>query len=190
MKPIGIVASLIFLVSSPTVFGQADQSANFTPPMAIYHGSELDAVSLPTRNVHVSIPLVHLKGRGLDFDVNATFNTQSWSTAQIYDPVTDIRDFITFPGVSGGWSVGPARMGGVSSQNWKCVLQSTDGSGTCLRWGIYADFMTSQGSTIELGDDTGVYGTGPVPTRYWSNDATYMTIPSFTVVSDQKSTRL
>src|SRR5882762_9892657 len=112
MKSIKILVSFIFLVTSQAVFGQADQSANFTPPLAIYHGSDIDNVTLPTRNVHVSIPLVHLKGRGIDLDINATFNTQSWSTTQV--DFQSYHDFITYPGATGGWRLGVARMGGVN----------------------------------------------------------------------------
>src|SRR5215467_6739159 len=117
-----LVASLFVVVYSFPAFGQADQSANFSPPNAIYHGSDLDHVSLPMLNVQATIPLVHLKGRGLDLDINATFNTQSWSTSEIDDPVAQTRTFETTSGASGGWSIGVARMGGVGSTTYKCVL--------------------------------------------------------------------
>jgi hypothetical protein len=155
--------------------GQADQSKNFTPPLAIYQGSNIDTVSHPNENVHLSIPLLHLKGRGLDLDINATYNSNIWSTSEFDDPATGIRFFYT-TNSSPAWSVGVSRMGTVSSFANKCTFQNSNGD--CQSYVYYAQFQTSEGSTIELGDDNGIYTSGPLPTRFWSNDGTYMRIPN------------
>jgi len=133
------------------------------------------------RNAHVSIPLVHLKGRGLDMDINATFNNETWSTNEVDD--VDASHFITTsPNLkpdtspSGGWSIGVARMGDLSTTTWKCEVYMGDGSGQCLNYALYANFITAEGSMIQLGDDSGLHGTGPNPTSFWSNDGTYMRI--------------
>ncbi len=177
MKTPSIVLRLFVLLCSLPLFGQADQSANFTPPTAVYHGSDIESVSLPMRNVHVSIPLVHLKGRGLDLDINATFNTPSWSTSDTTDPNSQIRQILTSSGTA-GWSVGVARMGSVTDTALKCFVAAGDGSGNCLQYAMYANFLTSEGSTIQLGDDSGLHTTGPYPTAFWSNDGSYTRIPN------------
>src|SRR5438552_19074769 len=82
-------------------YAQADQSQNFTPPLAIYHGSEIDHISQPMGSLNVSVPLLHLKGRGLDLDLNATYNTLTWSTTEIDDP-SGLIIFET-DSVSQGW---------------------------------------------------------------------------------------
>src|SRR5438105_5706066 len=103
------LSSLVCFSLPLTLIAQADQSANFTPPLALYYGSDVDSVSLPTRNLRISIPLIHLKGRGLDFDVAATFNTLTFSTGQISVPNVNQYYETTFAG--GGWGIGVNHMG-------------------------------------------------------------------------------
>src|SRR5713226_756893 len=174
MKQRWILLCLAVLLSPLRVFGQADQSANFTPPTAIYHGSGIESVSLPMRNVHISIPLIHLRGRGLDLDINATFNNETWSTNEVVNKNGD-HFFVTAPGMrsggdlSCGWSVGVARMGNISTSTQQCVFFSSDGS--CIQYVVYANFITAEGSTIQLGDDSGIHGPGSsYPTSFWSSD--------------------
>ncbi len=181
MKTPSIVLRLFVLLCSLPLFGQADQSTNFTPPTAIYHGSDIESVSLPMRNLHISIPLVHLKGRGLDLDVNATFNTQSWSTSDTTDTNAQLRQILTSPGATSAWNVGVARMGYITGTTSKCIVVAGDGSGNCLQYALYANFLTSEGSNIQLGDDSGLHTTGAPPTAFWSNDGSYIRIPNLSV---------
>src|SRR5580765_788169 len=107
-----LIGSIVFVCSlAQLCIAQADQSGNFAPPLALYHGSDLDNVSLPMRNARLRIPLLHLKGRGLDFDLNATFNNVTWTTNEIDDP-SGMRIYDT-EYAAGGWGVGVARMGAV-----------------------------------------------------------------------------
>ncbi len=135
-----IRASLVCLASLSVVLlahGQADQSQNFTPPLAIYQGSNIDTVSHPMENVHLSIPLLHLKGRGLDLDINATYNSNIWSTTDFTD-ANGNRFIETAPKLPAGWGVGVSRMGSVTNIDSKCI-QYLDG-GACYREVIYGQF--------------------------------------------------
>ncbi|HEY7420253.1 MAG TPA: hypothetical protein VH593_34060, partial [Ktedonobacteraceae bacterium] len=115
-------------------------------------------------------------------NINATFNNVTWSTTE-FDDQFGSHIFTTAPNtladgstVTGGWGVGAARMGDISTTTWKCVLLNGDGGGSCIRWGVYANFATTEGSVIQLGSDSGLYSTGPAPSSFWSNDGTYMRI--------------
>ena len=132
----------------------------------------MDSVSLPTRNLRVSIPLIHLKGRGLDFDVAATFNTVTFSTAQTSVP--NVNQFYETTAAGGGWGIGVNHMGVINHSTSRCT--SFDPQGICQGWAYYAVFDTSDGSSLQLGQDTPANTT---PVRFWSSDGTYMRIPSF-----------
>jgi RHS repeat-associated protein len=161
-----------FLTLTANAIAQADQTANFAPPLALYSGSDVDTVSLPMRNVRITIPLLHLKGRGLDFDVNATFNTVSWSTSTLQS--NGLTEYDTeFSG--GGWAIGLSRMGLVTGNTFKCA--SFDAQGNCLANATYVLFSTADGSVLQLGQDT---PPGTAATRFWSNDGTYTRIPAVT----------
>ena len=170
-----VTSLLILLALTPKASAQADQSTNFTPPLAIYHGSNVEQVILPRGTVRVSIPLLHLKGRGLDLDVNATFNNITWTTTEIDDTSGD-RLYDSMPILdSGGWGIGVARMGTVGGGTPKCLVAGEQG---CVSYAYYADFLSSDHSKIELGDDNGTHFTDPPPTRFWSSDGSYMRIPT------------
>src|SRR5579859_4458180 len=124
------LSSLICFFLPLTVIAQADQSANFTPPLALYYGSDVDSVSLPTRNLRVSIPLIHLKGRGLDFDVAATFNTVTFSTAQTSVP--NVNQFYETTAAGGGCGIGVNHMGVINHSTSRCT--SFDPQGICQGW--------------------------------------------------------
>ena len=158
-----VTSLLILLALTPKASAQADQSTNFTPPLAIYHGSNVEQVILPRGTVRVSIPLLHLKGRGLDLDVNATFNNITWTTTEIDDTSGD-RLYDSMPILdSGGWGIGVARMGTVGGGTPKCLVAGEQG---CVSYAYYADFLSSDHSKIELGDDNGTHFTDPPPTRF------------------------
>jgi RHS repeat-associated protein len=166
--------------------GQVDQSANFTSPLAIYHGTDVDNVSLPLHNLHLSLPVVDQKGRGIDFQVVVTYNSQMWQTTQQTSGNSTGNGvaYITSPrffDVGGNslapnpWNIAVPRMLFGASPIDKC--QGTDESGNCTSHAFYQRLWTSEGSIIELVDQVGVRSGLVVPypqTIYWSNDGTYM----------------
>jgi RHS repeat-associated protein len=159
-------------------YAQADQSGNFTPPLALYQGAEIGNVSLPMRNVRLSIPVLQLKGRGMDLDITATFNTPTWSTNEIDDP-SGMQIFDT-DFAAGGWSIGVNRMG--IADGWTAKCTSVDAQGICQANVLYATFTGSDGSRLQFGQQ------GPqntTPTRFWSSDGTYTSIPNVIYIPGQ-----
>src|SRR5260221_4896794 len=111
-----MLGCVMVILSAHQASGQDDQSMNFTAPSMIYHGTNTDNVSLPMGNQHTSIPLLHLKGRGLDFDINASYNSKMWVTTEYDDPYSGLRAMTTSidSGLPNPWTIGVPRMGGMA----------------------------------------------------------------------------
>lgn len=128
----------------------------------IYHGTDLEQVDMTNGNLHVSIPLLHLPGRGIDTDIVLSYNSKIWQTlftpsgepngspffGVLMDQDTNSLGFTTGAPASPGWSLGVPRMGSTRADNTECTL--TDQNGNCENEIFHATFLTSEGNRISL----------------------------------------
>src|SRR5215831_17675497 len=122
-KPSILLASFISLwLCSLVAYGQpaADLGHSTGAPTAIYHGTDLVQRDTLSGNLHVSLPLLKLPGRGLDMDIVLSYNSKIWQG--FYFPSTD--GGITSPQVAVGYDQNLASMGslsggrGIGSPGW------------------------------------------------------------------------
>lgn len=160
--------ALLALSGAPYLHAQGPEIERSTgAPTTLYHGSKIDDVNMSSGNLRITLPLLHLPGRGLDTDIILAYNSKLWRTdleqaihvnefgyEELYynlvarlDEDTNgwIDGFNGFPAL--GWGLGVPRMGRITG-GW----------------------LTTDGSRIALERDS----TGPNYTSWWSFDGTYV----------------
>jgi RHS repeat-associated protein len=160
-------------------------------PNTIYNAGVVDSVDTTSGNLRITIPLVHLPGRGLDTDIVLSYNSKVWITNESIDPNTGYSIFQAFrdadsgngPVINGpaiGWSVGVPRMGSYGNGAISC--QQTDSYGGCIKQVEYLDWVMTDGTRSFMQDDVGVETClgGPCPAGIgaWSYDGTYLRFPA------------
>jgi hypothetical protein len=143
----------------------ADVALSTGSPTTIYHGTDLEQVDTNSGNLHISLPLLHLKGRGLDTDIALSYNSKVWASSYTPPPspgspasvVVNFGgglsrgSFVGFNnGVVGGlgWSLGVPRMGVSGSGSDEC--EQSDASGNCLLTISHGSWIQSDGTQIQL----------------------------------------
>jgi RHS repeat-associated protein len=154
-------------------------------PNTIYSGGNVDSVDTTSGNLRITIPLVHLPGRGFDTDIVLSYNSKIWITNESIDPYTLYpryqadADADSNWDLSPGWGIGVPRMGRYG--NYATVCQLYYEPSGCVQWVDYIDWVTTDGTRVFMQDDVGKYGfgQGPFPGGIgaWSFDGTYVRFP-------------
>jgi len=160
----------IVIVSAGADAQGFDPSTAIDVPSSVGHGTDLEHVDLMSGAVVVRIPLLHLKGRGIDTDIVASYTSKLWSSRAYQDPYSGYwffnEDYAT--GTAGSaWSIGVPGMiaGGTGGQ-------PTNGNN------LYINLSTLHrydGSTIALASP--YFYVGPSPLSMFSYDNSYVNSP-------------
>ena len=183
---------LILLFVCPSAKAQVDEVARSTgAPLTLYQLSANDSVDMASGNLKLRIPLLHLRGRGLDTDLTLTFNSKNWmSTESAPDEYGYTHVFTDFDNATTSLdSTGPD---GWSVPGWKAAIAgmattpNTGNSQDCLGYDstgvvcqFWADFVTligSDGTRTSLIDKEGpTDGFSPPESGFfWSYDGSYI----------------
>jgi RHS repeat-associated protein len=183
-------SSLILFSAAPVGAQSPDPLKSTGLPTTIYSGGEIDTVDTTSGNLRITIPLIHLPGRGLDTDITLTFNSKIWFTEESIDPVTgysiyisnfdyDISDLNPYGRLTGpigtalGWSAGVPRLGRYGENAWACQYYTESG---CQTWVEYQTWVMNDGTRIGMADDGGIENCSGC-NGMWSFDGTYMRFP-------------
>jgi RHS repeat-associated protein len=143
-----------------------DPSVAVGVPSTVTHGTEVEHIDLMSGAVIINIPLLHLKGRGLDTDIVATYNSKLWSSRYNEDPYNGwqvFEDFGQGSSMGNGWSVGIPRMLAVETGG-----QPTDGNNSFIN---LVQMHRFDGTTIALASPT--FYIGPYTGPLFSYDGSY-----------------
>src|ERR1700694_1525253 len=141
----------LMLFAYRAVWSQAasDPGRSTGSPTSIYHGTDLENRDTVSGNLRISLPLLHLPGRGLDTDIVLSYNSKLWQSIFTPPPDPFSMGFVTValdtdngslagpqtaqgsPG-SPGWSLGNPRMGFLSPVGSDECAQTDAVSGNCL----------------------------------------------------------
>ena len=158
----------------------ADLGRSTGSPSTIYYGTNIDKVDTSSGNLHLSLPLLNLPGRGLETSIVLNYNSKFWQT--IYIPSSD-------PGVlppqalinldssgSLGWHIGVPRMGyAITSEADECL--SYDFNGTCVSDIAHGSFYGDDGthlSLVQQNSDGSLTGAVPM----WTFDGSFALLTS------------
>jgi len=149
-------------------------------PNSIYSGSQIEVVDTASGNLRVSIPLLHLPGRGLDTDIVMTYSSKIWKTDEYTDPFGWPAYTTSMDGIgvspSQGWVIGVPRMGRSWGGAGDVCLDIDPEGGYCYSWISYFNWVTNEGQKFFLGNDNGPQPAITSTTDYWSFDGTYMRV--------------
>ena len=152
-----------------------DPSTSIDAPTSVSHGTGLEHVDLMSGGLVINLPLLHLKGRGLDTDVVATYSSKVWSTQYLPDqygsfPAMVIENFGQSSGFN-GWTVG---MSGFLSGAGTGTVACPDPN-TCLGGLVdLTQFYQIGGSSISLTNGATFTNNYPTDWPLVSYDGTYV----------------
>src|SRR5262249_39579947 len=127
-------------------------------PGTVYHGSSIDDVNLSSGNLRITIPLLHMPGRGIDTDIMLTYNSKIWDTTTRTIP--NGNDTVVHTAAVGadssklpsaGWFVGFPRTAGLGKRWQTCVVPINGG---CAAWYFYQNFVLADGTRVPMVSDT------------------------------------
>jgi hypothetical protein len=168
--PCGLLLSVYLATGVTSVFAQdLDPALNIDLPTTAIHGSDIAHVDLQSGALTINIPLVHLKGRGLDTDFMYTAGNKNWH----YEFVD--TGYISFHSLSFFDERNDPRIGQSRMGTWDGPLGGTILSPD-LPYGLVAStFTQNTGPVTTLINVEGVIATQPAaPNGYWSFDRSYM----------------
>jgi RHS repeat-associated protein len=171
-----LVFLVAYLVLPGLLWGQAaaDLGRSTGIPTTIYSGSALDSVDTQSGNLHITLPLLYLPGRGLNTDVVLTYNSKLWQTNYIPptnpdDPYPQATIDLDMSG-SGGWHLGMPRIGWSNPDDADECL-NYDFNGNCTADIIHGTFHGDDGTTIALVNEASDGSTTGLP--MWSFDGSF-----------------
>src|SRR5271166_2182937 len=107
------IIRLVALILSCSCF-DVGQSITGLPPFAPLAGGGGEVVNLANLNVHLSIPVVHKPGRGLDFDYVLNYDSTVWTHLGTYGSWS--------PAPNWGWSgVGEGSVGFIEYEHYSNI---------------------------------------------------------------------
>src|SRR5205823_4954168 len=115
---------LLLFVACLSAKAQVDDVARLTgTPRTLYPLSGVDSVDTASGDLKIRIPLLHLRGRGLDTDLTFTYDSKIWNTIvtppdqnNYTDVIPDFDPALSYLPTSNGtrsapgWNLGIARM--------------------------------------------------------------------------------
>ena len=159
-------------VAHPAIWAQAaaDVALSTGSPTTIFHGTDLETVDTNSGNLKVSIPLVHLPGRGIDLDIRLTYNSKIWTSEYTPSASPGSPALVNVVGPYGfasgaqqdlpfqspkspGWSVGQVRMGFTTSGYDECVQTAPLDPSTCTYTVSHSSWVDTEGTITQLVDN-------------------------------------
>lgn len=129
---LGLVISIVLLTLISDVASAQSPVIPGTPPYSSISGGPVDNINLANLNVHFSFPILHKAGRGLPFNMDATYDTSIWYPAYIIG-----TGFVWEPVTTAGWTESSLNLGSLYGDSqpyngvtYYCDFVYYDGTGT------------------------------------------------------------
>ncbi|MDL9998314.1 RHS repeat-associated core domain-containing protein [Variovorax sp. J22P240] len=145
-------------------------------PRAVWEAAE----NLGSGNFTLPIPILDLRGRGIDVNLTLTYNAHIWNVGDvglIYDP--------DFGWPAPGWSLGFGKLVRIAEGATTKLYLLTDSDGTRHMCGVIGTVERPDGSRVHqvrCDDGTLISGTVTIPNRNWGITDAQLKYPNGTVV--------
>src|SRR5258706_6293486 len=77
---LSVIALCGLLATCEAQVVETDPNLSTGTPTSLKHVSKIDTIDFESGNLNLSIPLLNLKGRGLDTNFVLSYNSKMWST--------------------------------------------------------------------------------------------------------------
>lgn len=114
------LSALLICMSTPAQAQSVTNELNIgLPPNGVFSGSAFDNIQLNNGNLHIEIPLVVLKGRGLSKEYKYVYDNKGWQTREHCSRTGDICTIFVelAPGHQMAWKLASSPGGSLSFEN-------------------------------------------------------------------------